>query len=203
MSKFFKTSGGSKNTLYEGGGGIPKKNLCLFTDIEDLQDVDVDIDIDFDGEFDINIDDIDINNDNDNDNVINSLEQIKLINDSYYFNNSTGGKYIFKIKPTKKVWKLNNHIKQKMNYLYKTSRNFGKLGGSSTNIFHIDSNDISYFLHYYYMYAVLDTLKNENNQLSEYLCSVISSLYEFIQINNEAFILNKKIKLFLNLFSRV
>ena len=204
MSKFIKTGGCSKNSLYEGGGGVPKKNLCLFTDIEDLQDVDVDIDIDidvdFNGEFDINIDD---DNDNHKNIINNSLKTTKLIDDSYYFNNSTGKKYIFKIEPTNKVWKLNSYIKQKIDYLYKTSRNFGKLGGASKNIFHIDSNDISYFLHYYYMYAVLDTLKNDNNQLSEYVCSVIDSLYKFIKINTYAFVLNKKIKLFLNLFERV
>jgi hypothetical protein len=198
MSKFIKTGGGgTKNSLYEGDG-FPNKNLCLFTDIEDLQDVDVDVDIDVDGEFDINIDDININNDINNDN-----DSVKLLDDYYYFNNSIGNKYIFKIKPTDKIWKLNDSIKQNIDYLYKTSRNFPKIGGGSTNIFHIDSNDISYFLHYYYMYAVLDTLKNVNNQLSEYICSVIDSLYEFVKINNEAFVLNKKIKLFLNLFENV
>ena len=41
------------------------------------------------------------------------------------------------------------------------------------------------------MYAVLDTLKNDNNQLSEYVCSVIDSLYKFIKINTYAFVLNK------------
>ena len=193
MNKFIRTGG--------GGGGFHTQNLCLFTDIEDLQDVDgnidTDIDSDIDGEFDINIDDI--NNDNNND----ICKTTKLINDFYYFNNSTGNKYIFKIKSTNKVWKLNDLFKQKMDYLYKTSRNFGKLGGASTNIFHIDSNDISYFLHYYYMYAILDTLKNDNNQLSKYMCSVINSLYEFIKINTYAFVLNKKIKLFLNLFENV
>ena len=88
-----------------------------------------------------------------------------------------------------------------MDYFHKTSRNFEKLGGSSTNIFYLDSNDISYFLHYYYMYAILDTLRND--KLSKYMCSVINSLYEFIQTNNKAFVLNKKIKLFLNLFENV
>ena len=126
-----------------GGGDAPTKNLCLFSD------VDIDADIDH----------------NKNKNVNKSLESVKLIDDFYYFNNSTENKYIFKIEPTNKVWKLNSYIKQKIDYLYKTSRNFGKLGGASTNIFHIDSNDISYFLHDYYMYAILDTL--QNNQLSE------------------------------------
>ncbi len=191
MSKFIRT--------YGGGGGFNSQNLCLFTDIEDLQDVDAnidaDIDSDIDGEFDINIDDI-------NDDIINnSLKTTKLIHDFYYFNNSTENKYIFTINPTNKVWKLNDLFKQNMNYLYKTSRNFEKLGGASKNIFHLDSNDISYFLHYYYMYAILDTLKND--KLSKYMCSVINSLYEFIKINNEAFVLNKKIKLFLNLFENV
>ena len=196
MSRFIRTGGGSKKSLYEGGGGVPKKNLCLFTDIDNLQDVNNDFD--FNGEFNINIDD---DNDNHKNIINNSLKTTKLIDDFYYFNNSTENKYIFKIKSTNKVWKLNDLFKQKIDYLYKISRNFGKLGGASTNIFHIDSNDISYFLHDYYMYAILDTLKN--NQLSEYLCSVINSLYEFIKINKEAFVLNKKIKLFLNLFEKV
>ena len=205
MSKFIRTGGGgSKNSLYEGGGSS-KKNICLFTDIEDLSDVDIDTDIEGEFDIDINFDDINID---DNKNVIknnpnNSLEKSKLLDDTYYFNNSIEYKYIFKIKPTNKVWKLNDYIKQNMDYLYKTSRNFPKLGGGSTNIFHIDSNDISYLLHYYYMYAILDTLNNVNNQLSEYLCSVINSLYEFVKINNEAFVLNKKIKLFLDLFENV
>jgi len=205
MSLDIILSGGSKNNLYESSGIGNNKNLCLFSDIEDLQDledVDVDIDPDVDGEFDIDIDDIDNNNDNNN-NSINSLEKVKLINDFYYFNSNIGGKYIFKIKHTDQVWELNEYIKQNMDYLYKTSRNFPKLGGASTNIFHIDTNDISYFLHYYYMYAILDTLKNDNNKLSDYICSVINSLYDFIKINNNAFNLNKKIKIFLNLFSRV
>jgi hypothetical protein len=197
MSKFIRTVG-SKNILY-GGGGNASKNLCLFTDIEDLSVVSDDTDID--GEFDINIEDIDYDIKNVNTNK--SLEPFKLIDNSYYFSNNSSDKYIFTINPTNKVWKLNDLFKQKMGYLYKTSRNFGKLGGASTNIFHLDSNNISYFLHYYYMYAILDTLKNINNELSEYLCSVINSLYEFIKINNEAFVLNKKIKLFLNLFENV
>ena len=188
MSRFIRICG--------GGGGVPKKNLCLFTDIDNLQDVNNDFD--FNGEFNINIDD---DNDNHKNIINNSLKTTKLIDDFYYFNNSTGKKYIFKIKSTNKVWKLNDLFKQKIDYLYKISRNFGKLGGASTNIFHIDSNDISYFLRDYYMYAILDTLNN--NQLSEYLCSVINSLYEFIKINKEAFVLNKKIKLFLNLFEKV
>jgi hypothetical protein len=199
MSKFIRTGGGgSKNSLQQGNKY--NKNLCLFTDIEDLFDDDVDVGIDVDSDVDVDVD-IDVGDVNINANK--SLEITKLIDDFYYFNNSTGGKYIFKINPTNKVWKLNDHIKQNINYLYKISRNFPKLGGSSTNIFHIDKNDISYLLRYYYMYAILDTLKNDNNQLSEYLCSVIYSLYDFIQINNKAFDLNKKIKLFLNLFSRV
>ena len=197
MSTIIRT-GNRKNILHGGGGGYHTQNLCLFTDIDDLQDVDADVDIDVDGEFDIIIDDSD--NDNDNNN---NHKTTKLINDCYYFNNSTGRKYIFKIKHTKKIWKLNDIFIQNMDYLYKTSRNFGKLGGTSTNIFDIDSTDISYFLHYYYMYAVLDTLNNENYQLSEYTCSVINSLYKFIEINNEASDLNKKIKLFLNLFQKV
>ena len=192
---------GSKNEICRGGGGGGmNKNYSLFES-----------DNDDDGEFDINFtandNDTDNDNDNENDNkkinVINSLETTKLIDDLYYFNNSIGNNYIFKIKPTNKVWKLNDHIKQNMDYLYKTSRNFPKLGGSSTNIFYIDTNNVSYLLNYYYMYAILDTFKNNNNQLSQYLCSVIYSLYEFIQINNNAFILNKKIKLFLNLFTRI
>jgi hypothetical protein len=197
MSKFIRTVD-SKNILY-GGGGNASKNLCLFTDIEDLSVVSDDTDID--GEFDINIEDIDYDIKNSNTNK--SLKSIKLIDDCYYFNNNSYGKYIFTINPTNKVWKLNNIFKQKINYLYKTSRNFEKLGGSTTNIFHIDSNNISYFLQYYYMYAILDTLKNMNNELSEYLCSVINSLYEFIKINTYAFNLNKKIKLFLNLFENI
>ena len=201
----------SKNQLSKGGGSITK-NYSLFEsdneeniiidEIDDNNDIDDIADIDND----INFNDIDIDsiiNSNIDSNSKKSLEPVKLIDDCYYFNNNTGGKYIFKIKPTNKVWKLNDHIKQNMDYLYKISRNFPKIGGGSTNIFHIDTNDISYFLHYYYMYAVLDTLKNDNNQLSDYICSVIYSLYDFIQINNNAFILNKKIKLFLNLFSRV
>jgi hypothetical protein len=204
MSKFIRTGGGgSKNSLQQGNKY--NKNLCLFTDIEDLFDVDVDVGIDVDTDVDVDVD-VDVDDDDDDDVNINpnkSLETTKLIDDSYYFNNSTGNKYKFKIEPTDKVWKLNDHIKQNINYLYKISRNFPKLGGSSTNIFHIDKNDISYLLRYYYMYAILDTLKNDNNKLSEYLCSVIYSLYNFIQINNQAFDLNKKIKLFLNLFSRV
>ena len=111
MNKFIRTGGGSKNSLYQGGGGVPNKNLCLFTDIEDLQDVDVDIDVDFNGEFDINIDDID--DDNYKNIINNSLKTTKLIDDIYYFNNSNGNKYIFKIKSTNKVWKLNDLLKKK------------------------------------------------------------------------------------------
>ena len=182
-----------------GGGNAPIKNLCLFsdvdTDVDTDVDIDVDIDFDIDVDIDVDIDDIKIKN------VNKLLEPVKLIDDIYYLNNSNGNKYIFKIEPTNKVWKLNDFIKQKIDYFHKTSRNFEKLGGSSTNIFHLDSNDISYFLHYYYMYAILDTLKND--KLSKYMCSVINSLYEFIQTNNKAFVLNKKIKLFLNLFENV
>ena len=192
----------SKNQLSKGGGSITK-NYSLFE-----SDNEENIIIDEIDDNDINFNDIDIDSiiNSNIDSIINSnksLEPVKLIDDCYYFNNTTGGKYIFKIKPTNKVWKLNDHIKQNMDYLYKISRNFPKIGGGSTNIFHIDTNDISYFLHYYYMYAVLDTLKNDNNQLSDYICSVIYSLYDFIQINNNAFNLIKKIKLFLNLFTRI
>ncbi len=188
MSKFIRT--------YGGGGNAPTKNLCLFSDV----DIDVDIDIDIDFDIDVDIDDDD-DDDIKNNNFNKLLEPVKLIDDSYYFNNSTGNKYKFKIEPTDKVWKLNDFLKQKMDYFHKTSRNFEKLGGSSTNIFYLDSNDISYFLHYYYMYAILDTLRND--KLSKYMCSVINSLYEFIKINTYAFVLNKKIKLFLNLFENV
>ena len=183
MNKFIRTGG--------GGGNAPIKNLCLFSDV----DIDVDTDFDIDVDIDVDIDDIKIKN------VNKSLEPVKLIDDIYYLNNSNGNKYIFKIEPTNKVWKITNIFKKNMDYFHKTSRNFGKLGGASINIFHLDSNDISYFLHYYYMYAILDTLKND--KLSKYMCSVINSLYEFIQTNNKAFVLNKKIKLFLNLFENV
>jgi hypothetical protein len=208
MSLSIILAGGSKNEICGNGfRGIGiNKNYSLFeSDNEDKND-----DGEFNGEFDININDND-SNDTDNEKDYrninrkdnNSFKKIELINDCYYFNNSIECKYIFKIKPTNQVWVLNEYIKQKNDYLYKTSRNFPKLGGASTNIFYINTNDISYFLHYYYMFAILDTLNNNNNQLSQYLCSVIYSLYEFIKINNEAFVLNKKIKLFLNLFTKV
>jgi hypothetical protein len=197
MSVYVDSS--SKNQLCKDGGSITKNYSLFESDNEEninIDDNDINFnDIDIDSNIDSNIDSI-INNNK-------SLEPVKLIDDFYYFNNNVGGKYIFKIKPTNKVWKLNEHIKQNMNYLYKTSRNFPKIGGGTTNIFYIDTNDISYFLHYYYMYAILDTLKNDNNQLSDYICSVINSLYDFIKINNNAFNLNKKIKIFLNLFSRI
>jgi hypothetical protein len=197
MSKFISSCGGGSARTSVMTSTIPN-NLCLFSDIEKLFDVDDD---DNNGEFDIIIDDSD---DENNININNSLKTTELINDFYYFNTSSEGKkYKLKIKSTTKVWKLNDHIKEKMDYLYKTSRNFGKIGGASSNIYHLDSNDISYFLNYYYMLSVLDTLNNDNNQLSEYTCSVINSLYEFVKANNEAFNLNKKIKLFLNFFTRV
>ena len=90
-----------------------------------------------------------------------------------------------------------------MNYLYKTSIHFEKLGGGSTNIFHLNSEEFSYFLRYYYMYAILDTLKNVNNELSEHLCSLINTLNEFVEANSDAVNINKKIKSFLKLFEKV
>ncbi len=195
MSKFISSCGGGSARTSFMASTTPN-NLCLFSDIEKLFNVNDDVD----GEFDIIIDTSD---DENNININNSLKTSKLIDDFYYFNTSTGGKkYKLKIKSTTKVWKLNDNFKQKNGYLNKASRNFGKIGGASSNIYHLDSNDISYFLNYYYMLSVLDTLNN-NNQLSEYTCSVINSLYEFVKANNEAFNLNKKIKLFLNFFTRV
>jgi hypothetical protein len=53
------------------------------------------------------------------------------------------------------------------------------------------------------MYAILDTLKNVNNELSEHLCSLINTLNEFVEENNDAVNINKKIKSFLKLFEKV
>lgn len=198
MSKFISSCGGGSAKTSVMASTTPN-NLCLFSDIEKL--FNVDDEVDNNGEFDIIIDTSD---DENNININNSLKTSKLIDDFYYFNTNTEGKkYKLKIKSTTKVWKLNDNFKQKNGYLYKTSRNFGKIGGASSNIYHLDSNDISYFLNYYYMLSVLDTLNNDNNQLSEYTCSVINSLYDFVKANNESFNLNKKIKLFLNFFTRV
>ena len=96
MNKFIRTGG--------GGGNAPIKNLCLFSDV----DIDVDTDFDIDVDIDVDIDDIKIKN------VNKSLEPVKLIDDIYYLNNSNGNKYIFKIEPTNKVWKLNDFIKEEI-----------------------------------------------------------------------------------------
>jgi hypothetical protein len=157
---------------------------CLFTDIEDLSDIEA-----------FTISDVEEEEDNND----------KLIEKHYYFNNFSPSyeKYIFTIKKNNSKWKLKECFKQKMNYLYKTSIHFEKLGGSSTNIFHLNSEEFSYFLRYYYMYAILDTLKNVNNELSEHLCSLINTLNEFVEENNDAVNINKKIKSFLKLFEKV
>lgn len=88
-----------------------------------------------------------------------------------------------------------------LKFFDKISVKFPKIGGGRKMIskYLFDEDTISIYLIFVYKCAIMDTLKY--NELSSFTCVIINTLYEFIQDNEEEFIINKIID-FLNLFEK-